>query len=165
MANAVYSKAGTAVQWTDTTGDLAMTLNGLGTGAGYAGAEKDWGVLTTARPTLYHYVLKVQFAVGPTLATQVRLYWNAGDGTTFLNDDGETNVPVSVEDKLSNLIALRSLNVDESASGVVMATQGYFRDFNRYGFPVVWNATNQTLVATNDLNWVTVTPIYEEIAT
>ena len=43
MANELYLVRGTPIVWSDTTGDLAMTLNNLVAGAGRVGAQKDWG--------------------------------------------------------------------------------------------------------------------------
>lgn len=163
MANAVYTKAGTSVQWTDSTGDLAMTLQNLAAGAGRQGAQKDWGVLTTARETLYHFRLLVQFETAPVVGEQVELYWKSGDGTDYDNDDGTGDIALSSTDKLKNLNLLGILIVDEAAADVDMSIQGYFRDLNQYGMPVVYNNTADNLQNTANVGFVTVTPVFEEI--
>lgn len=161
--NAVYQKAGTAVKWTDTTGDLAMTLNNLAAGAGRQGAVKSWGALSTARPTRYHFRMLVQFATTPVLAETVELYWKSGDGTDYDNDDGTGDIALSATDKLNNLKLLGVLLVDEAAANVDMSIEGYFEDYNTDGQPVIFNNTADNLVATNNVNFVTVTPIFDDI--
>lgn len=164
MANAVYRKAGTTVTWSDTTGDLAITLNNLAaSGNGRQGAQKDWGVLTTARPTLYQFRLVVQFATAPVVGDQVELYWKSGNGTVYDNDDGSGNIALSSSDKLKNLKLLGVLQVDEAATGVNMSIEGSFEDFNRYGMPVVFNNTADNLVASDDVSYVAIRPVYDEI--
>lgn len=163
MANPVYQKAGTAVTWTDSTGDLAMTLQNLAAGAGRQGAIKDWGALSTARPTLYHYRLVIQSETTPVLGEEVRLYWKSGDGTVYDNDDGTGDIALSSTDKLKNLKPLDVLQIDEAVVDIYMSVEGYFQDFNRYGQPVVYNATADNLQNTANVCYITVTPIYDEI--
>lgn len=163
MANAVYQKAGTAVRWTDTTGDLAITLNNLAAGAGRQGAQKDWGALSTARPTRYRFRLNVRFATTPVLGEGVQLFWKSGDGTIYDNDDGTGDVALSATNKSVNLKWIGTLIVDEAATGVDMSISGEFESLERYGMPVVFNNTADNLVASNDVSFVEVTPIYDEI--
>jgi len=163
MANAVYQKSGTAVKWSDTTGDLAMTLNNLAAGAGRQGAVKDWGALSTARPALYHFRLLVQFDTAPVVGESVTLYWKSGDGTDYDNDDGTGDAALSAADKLKNLHFLGELIVDEAAADVDMSIQGFFTDLNKEGMPVVYNGTVDNLQATNNVNFVTITPIFDEV--
>lgn len=167
--NAVYQKQGTAVKWTDTTGDLALTFNNLAAGAGRQGAQKDWGALSTARPTRYKYRLVVQFASTTSLAVgeRVDLYWKSGDdagGTTdYDNDDGTGDIALSSTDKLNNLRFLKSLYVDEVATGVDMQISGEFEDLARHGGPVVVNNASENLVASNNVCYVVVTPVFDDI--
>lgn len=163
MANAVYQRAGSAVRWTDTTGNLAVTLNNLAAGAGRQGAQTDWGALSTARETTYHFRLSVRFATTPVVGEMVELYWKSGDGTIYDNDDGTGDAALSSSDKLKNLKFLGVLQVDEAATGVDMSIEGYFVDFNRYGMPVVFNNTADNLVASNNVSFVEVTPLYDEV--
>jgi hypothetical protein len=163
MANAVYQKAAASVTWTDTTGDLAMTLNNLAAGTGRQGAEKDWGVLTTARPTLYHFRLVVQQETTGVVGETIELYWKSGDGTDYDNDDGTGDAALSAEDKLKNLKFLGVAQVDEAAADVDISIEGYFRDFNRNGMPVLFNNTADNLQATDNVNKIVVTPIFDEI--
>lgn len=163
MPNAVYQTTGTSVTWTDSSGDLAMTLQNLAATTGRQGAVKDWGVLSTARPTTYHFRLVVQFETTPVVAEQVELYWKSGDGSAYDNDDGTGDIALSDTNKLKNLKLLGVLQVDEAAADVNMSIEGYFTDFNRYGQPVVYNRTADNLQNTANINQVIVTPVYDEI--
>lgn len=163
MANPVYQKAGTSVTWTDTTGDLGMTLNDLTTGTGQQGAQKDWGVLSTARPTTYHFRAVFQQETPGVPGEQIELYWKSGDGTNYDNDDGTGDIAVSAEDKLKNLKQLGVAQVDQAAANINISIEGYFVDFNRYGMPVVWNRTADNLDAANNISKIVVTPIYDEV--
>lgn len=163
MANAIYQKAGTAITWNDSSGDLAMTLNNLASGAGRQGAQKDWGALSTARATRYHFRFQCSFETAPVVAETVIICWKSGDGTYYDNDDGTGDVAVSAQDKLRNLKRIGTLEVDEATVDIRMSVEGTFEDFNRYGMPVIWNATADNLQATANDASIVVTPIYDEI--
>lgn len=161
--NAVYQKAGTAITWTDSGGDLALTLNALAAGAGRQGAQKDWGVLTAPRPTRYHIRVTVQFNTQPVLGETVDVYWKSGDGTDYDNDDGTGNIALSSTDKLKNLTYLGSVIVDQQTLNIDMGFQTTFEDFNRYGMPVIHNNTADALENTANTGQVVVTPIFDDI--
>ena len=163
MVRAIEQKTGTAVKWTDSGGDLAMTLQNLAAGAGRQGAVKDWGALSTARPAFYHFRMLVQFETAPVVGEGVDLYWKSGDGTEFDNDDGTGDIALSAEDKTRNLKLLARLIVDEAAADVDMSIEGYFWDFNKEGMPVVFNDTVDNLQNTSAVNFVTITPIFNEV--
>lgn len=163
MANAVYQKAATAITWKDSGGDLAFTLQNLAAGSGRQGAIKDWGALSSARPTRYHFRLKVSLESAGTLGERIELYWKSGDGTNYDNDDGTGDIALSATDKLKNLLLIGVMYTDEAAQDIPMSIQGYFDDFNRYGQPVLYNATTDNLQNTANDAYVVVTPIYDEI--
>ena len=164
MANKLYTIQETAVVWSDTTGDLALTLNNLAAGAGRQGAVKDWGALSTARATIFWWELVVQFATTPVVGEQVDVYWKSSDDNThYDNDDGTGDIALSATDKLRNLKHLGTLVVDEAAPSVDMRITGLFADFNRYGMPVIHNKTADNLVASNDVSFFRIKPIPPEI--
>ncbi len=164
MANAVYQKAGTAIVWKDSGGDLVITLQNLAAGAARQGAQQDWGALSTARPTRYHWRFECSFETAPALNEQVSIYWKGGDGTNYDNDDGTGDAAVSATDKLKNLKLIGILIADEAAADVTMSVSGYFENYDRYGMPVIYNqsAGDNLQNTANDASF-TVTPIYDEI--
>lgn len=162
MANKVYKVDETEIVWKD-TGTPAITLNNLAAGAGRQGAQKDLGAPGTARAYRFAWCFRCQFATTPVLGETVEIYLKRSDGTRIDNDDGTTDAAVSAADKKNNLLSIGVLRVDEAATGVAMVKRGVVEILERYVQPVIWNATADNLVATNDLNDFTLTPIPDEI--
>lgn len=165
MANAVFQKAGTSVTWKDSGGDLAITLQNLAAGAARQGATKDWGDLSTARPTRYKWRLRLSFESAPIVGEVVEVYWKSSpDNTAWDNDDGTGDAAVSSADKLRNCTLIGTLIVDEAAADVFMSLQGVFENFERYGAPIIYNrsAGDNLQNTANDATFV-VTPIYDEL--
>lgn len=153
----VYVHEETPVTW-GPTGDSPtelMTSGALAAGAGRQGALHDFG--TTARSR--RGVLRVWFTPGATrvVGEPVRVYWKTGDGTQYDNDDGTGDIAVSSINKLRNLDQVMTLQIDED-SAVVMGTSEEFEFSDRYGGPVVWNATANALAADVRAKWIPVPP-------
>lgn len=165
MANAVYQKAGTAVTWQDSTGDLAITLQNLAAGAGRQGATKDWGALSTARAARYKFRFHVSFESAPIVGETVELYWKSSDdNTVWDNDDGAGDIALSAADKLRNCKLIGVITADEAAQDVRMSVAGSFEDFARYGAPIVYNrSAGDNLQNTANDAAIIVTPIFDEI--
>lgn len=163
MANKVYKVDETAVTWNDSTGATTITLNNLAAGAGRQGDQYDLGAGGTARAYRFMWRFRCRFATAPVVNEMVEVYLKTSDGTRIDNDDGTTDAAVSAGDKRKNLQLLGVCVVDEAATGVDMVCQGVVEIFARYIQPVIWNATADNLVATNDLNDFILTPIPDEI--
>lgn len=163
MANLIYKLDETSTTWTDTTGDLAMTLNNLASGSGRQGAQLDLGAPGTARSRIYQWWARVRFATTPVVGEPVRIYLKLSDGTRILNDDGTGDIALSAKNKLRNLHFIGSIIVDEAATGVDMVAHGSVEINARYVNPVFWNATADNLVATNNLNDFVLTPTPDQI--
>lgn len=161
MANKIYSVQETAIEWTDTTGDFAMTLNNLAAGAGRQGAVKSLG--TTAKAGTYEWRAYIEFATAPVVDEVLRIFLKTSDGTYPDNDDGTGDIAVSSEDKLRNLIFLGAVVVDEAATGVKMVANGIIDIYAKDVMPIFWNDTADNLVATNDLSGFILTPVPSEI--
>lgn len=163
MANKIYKIDETSITWTDTTGDLAMTLNNLAAGAGRQGAQKDLGAGTTARAFWYHWRCIVQQDTAGVVGEQIRVYLKTGNGTYYDNDDGTGDIAVSAEDKLRNLRLIGVLTVDEAAADVNISRNDLLYLPERYVMPVIWNASADNLQATNNINQFILTPMPFEI--
>ncbi len=163
MANKVYKVDETAVVWNDSTGATTLTLNNLAAGAGRQGDQYDLGAVATARAYRFQWQFRCRFATTPVVGEVVEIYLKLSDGTRIDNDDGTTDAAVSAGDKRRNLTLLGVVVVDEAATGVDMVARGVVEIFSRYVQPVIWNATADNLVATNDLNDFVLTPIPDEI--
>ena len=105
----------------------------------------------------------MQFATNPVVLEAVRIYEKtAGDGDPGAkpdNDDGADDAAVSAEDKLNNLHQIGTISVDEAATGVIMVAHGLIILPHRWFAPVFWNATADNLVATDNLNGFSLTPV------
>lgn len=161
MANKIYIAPETATTWTDTTGDLAMTLNNLATVTGRQGAQKDLG--SASRSGMYAWRAWVQFATNPTVGKTVEIYLKTSDGTHPDNDDGTGDIALSSTDKLKNLRLLGLIVVDEALASIEMVKSGVVFIGSRYVNPVFYNATGQNLKATNNLSGFSLTPIPDEV--
>lgn len=163
MANKVYKVDETAVVWNDTTTATTLGLNNLAAGAGRQGDQLDLGAPGTARAYKFHWWFRCRFATTPVVNEAVEIYLKYSDGTRIANDDGTTDAAVSSIDKLKNLDHLGVCVVDEAATGVDMVAEGIVEIYARYVQPVIWNATADNLVATNDLNDFVLTPVPDEL--
>lgn len=163
MANLIYKKDETSITWTDTTGDLAMTLNNLAAGAGRQGAQKDLGAGGTARANRFQWLAIVQQETAGVVGEVIRVYLKVGDGTYYTNDDGTGNIAVSAEDKLRNVKFLGNIVVDEAVADVNLVATGVVEIDERYCMPIFWNATADNLQATNDVSKFILTPTPFEI--
>jgi len=164
MANLIYTQPEADVKWQDTSGDLAITLNNLATVAGRQGAVKDYGDLFAKSPW-YEWRFFCQFATTPVVNETVEIYLKYGGDDTphYDNDDGTGDIAVSSINKLKNLTLIGILTVDEAATGVIMSKSGIVRISARRVMPVIWNATVDNLVATDNLNGFSLTPVPDEI--
>jgi hypothetical protein len=162
MPNLVLGTTGTEVEWTDTTGNLAMLLNNLAAGAGRQGAVKDF--TTADKANRYKWRAYCQFATTPVLGEVVEIYLKTGDGTHYDNDDGTGDIAVSDEEKLRNLIFLGTIIVDQLATGVIFSASGIIENLDaKEIMPVFFNQTADNLVATNNLNGFKLTPLPYEV--
>jgi len=92
----------------------------------------------------------------------VDVYWKTSDGTHHDNDDGTGDIAVSSVDKLRNLQYLGTIYIDENAA-VEMVAHGELFLPHRYGCPVFWNNTANTLSATAADFGVSVVPCTDQV--
>ncbi len=160
MANKDYVARETPVVWSDTAGDLVMTLNNLAADAVRIGAQKDWGAGSTSE--WYEWRLTVQFDTAPVIPESVDIYLATSDGT---EEDGQVGVADAAgdTDTLRNLKFIGSLNVTSTDADHDMTASGICRITTRYVSPVIHNDTADNLQATNDTGEFTLTPIPPEL--
>ncbi len=161
MPNKVYIARETPVVWSDTTGDLAITINNLAAGAGRVGARKDFGAGSTSE--FYSWRFTCQFETAPVVGETVDLYLSTSDGTEEDGQVGTADAALDAEDTLQNLLYLGSLVVTSTDADHDMTVSGTARIPTRYVSPVVWNDTADNLQATNDTGEFTLTPIPPEV--
>ena len=145
MANKVYTAFETAITWRDTGGTELLTATSLGAAAGRQGALHDFGTTSRSRRGRWRAYLKP--GATRVVGEVIRVYWKTGDGTHYDNDDGTGDIAVSAEDKLRNVAQIGAIIIDENAA-VDMSAGGEFEFSDRYGGPILWNATANALSAT-----------------
>ncbi len=161
MANKIYVARETAITWTDTTGDLAMTLNGLAADAGRVGAQKDWGAGSTSE--WYEWRLTVQFDTAPVVGETVDIYLSTSDGTDEDGQVGTSDAALGSTNDLKNLHFIGSLVVTSTDATHDMTASGICRIVTRYVCPVIHNNTADALEATNNVSTFVLTPIPPEV--
>ena len=161
MANLIYQNDEAAISWQETSGTAVITLNNLAAGAGRQGALHD--LSAAARSPRFAWRYFCQFATAPVVGEAVRIYLKTSDGTHPDNDDGTGDAAVSAEDKLRNLDQIGTLTVDQAAIGIIMVKSGFVLLPHQWVAPVIWNATADNLVATNNLNGFSLTPAPLEV--
>ena len=98
----LYGVSEAGLTWASSGGDELLTCTSLGAAAGRQGAMHDF-VLATAKGIVGTWRFFCQFATNPVIGQAVRIYWKAGDGTHYDNDDGTGDIVVSSINKLNNL--------------------------------------------------------------
>lgn len=161
MANKVYIARETAIVWSDTAGDLAMTLNNLAAGAGRVGAQKDFGAGSTSE--WYSWRLTVQFETAPVVGETVDVYLSTSNGSEEDGQEGTANAALGSTNSLKNMKFIGSLVVTSTDAAHDMTASGVCRITTRYVMPVIHNNTADNLKATNDTSEFTLTPIPPEL--
>lgn len=159
MPSKDYVSRETPTVWSDTAGDLVMTLNNLATTALRLGARKDFGVGSTAYR--YEWRLTVQFETAPVVGETVPIYISTSDGT---EEDGQLGVADAPADanSIRNMKLIGVLVVTSTDAAHDMTASGICHIFTRYVSPCIYNKTADNLKATNDTSEFTLTPIPSE---
>ena len=160
MANKVYQPQETPVTWASSGGTELFTPTSLASGAGRQGAHHDFTTGSVGRRFAWRAYLKP--GATRVVGEIVRVYLKSSDGTHPDNDDGTGDIAVSASDKLRNLQLLGIIQIDENAA-VEMVASGVVELLHRYGAPVFWNATANSLSTTAADFGFSMTPVPDEI--
>lgn len=161
MANKQYVARETPIVWSDSTGDLLMTLNNLASGAGRVGAQKDFGAGST--PEWFTWRLTVQFETAPVVGQTIEIYLSTSDGGEEDGQEGAADAALGSSNSLKNMHLIGVLTVTSTDAAHDMTASGICRIPTRYVCPVVYNNTDDNLKATNDISEFTLTPIPPEM--
>lgn len=160
MPNFIYLNDGTAIVWAASGGDELFTPTSLAASAGRQGAHHDFG--TAARARRWAWRAWIKPGATRTVGQEVQVWWKTSDGTHPDNDDGTGDIAVSAQDKLRNLMFLGTIQIDENAA-VEMVASGTLDIDHRYGAPIFWNASSNSLSTTAADFGFSLTPIADEI--
>ena len=157
MPNKVYLAAETALTWTDSGGDYALTLASLAADGVRVGAQADLG--SAARPRLYAWRFVVAgFATAPVVGETVDVYLAAGDGTYIDGNVGASDAAGSTA-QLPNLLFLGSATVQTTSTTDDLIISGQVEIAARYVSPVIHNNTADALSGGRFI----LTPVPDEI--
>lgn len=162
MANKVYSAIETSITFQDSGGDVAMTLQNLGFGAGRVSAQYDRGAGSKSRK--YSVRAVVQFETTPIVGETVEIYLFQGDGTYTDGTVGTSDAALS-SDKRRNGRLIGILTVDTTSTATnISRTFDDVEIASRYFSIGVWNASaGDNLENTANANKIVVTPVPDEI--
>jgi len=165
MANKVYQHDETAILWQSASYDHAFFITGtpgaLGPAAGRQGAVRDFG--TAARPRRFVWRARITPTTTCVVGQMVTVYWKTGDGTTYDNNDGTTDLAVTALDKLRNCMILGAIQIDKLNAADVMSASGEVELSSRYGMPIFWNGTANALSGTMTTYGFSLTPVPDEV--
>lgn len=176
MATEVLQKTGTPVVWansgdfngTDFTRTHALNLTSLANGKARQGAKADLGATRAAQ---YAVRLAIEMGTAPTAGKQIQVYWSSSPSGTAAtaNTGGASGADEAYKDgeeaewvKQLQLIGLMTLTND-GAGTVQKQMVGIFTPPERYGMPVILNASGQTLDSDAVQMYVALIPIVDEI--
>ena len=164
MANKIYIVSETAITWKSSGGTEAFFITGtpgaLGSGAGRQGALHDFG--TAVKSHRYRWRARITPGATQVVDEVIGIFWKTGDGTTYDNDDGVADQAVSAIDKLKNVTPIGTIVIDEAAA-VVMSAHGEIEFSERWGGPIFWNYTANSLSSTMTTYGFDLQPIPDEI--
>jgi len=150
MATKVYSAIETPVTFTDSTGDVAITLANLAATTGMrVSARYDRGA--GSLPALHTVQVNMAFETTPVFGESVYIYISSSDGTQEDGQVGASDAAVASAYQLQNMMIVGALTVDVQAADTLMtATFHNVPILTRYFSVAVHNATADNLQ--NDAN-------------
>lgn len=160
MPNKVYQQQETTVTWRSSGGTELFTPTSLASAAGRQGAHHDFGASSVGRRFAWRAFLKP--GATRVVGEVIRVYLKTSDGTRHDNDDGTGDIAVSAQDKLRNIDLLGTIQIDENAA-VEMVAHGEVLLLHRYGAPIFWNATANSLSTTAGDYGFDMTPVPDEV--
>jgi len=161
MPNKVYIARETSITFTDSSGDVALTLNNLAAGAGRISAQEDRGAGSFALDCEVRAV--IEFDTAPVVGETVDIYISTSDGTDPDGQEGVADAALGSTNSLKNMLYVGSLIVTSTDADHQMTASFVCRIPTRYFSIVVHNNTADNLQATANTSWIIVTPIPSEI--
>jgi hypothetical protein len=162
MPNKIYRATETPVVFRDSGGDVVITLQNLGFGAGRVSARYDRGA--DSRAQLHEVIAVIQFETAPALGEAVEIYLFQSDGTYMDGTLGTSDAALTT-DKRRNGMLIGAVIADTTATNTDIIAR--FVDVpisSRYYSIGVWNASaGDNLENTANASRVIVTPQPPEI--
>lgn len=159
MANEILQKQKTPVTWKSSGGSAVITLTSVATSAGRKGASYDFGSPFGARVVIE---LLTKFGSSPTSGNVVEVWWcSSRDNTNFDAALTSGDAAASDTDVIRQCHWVGNLIADNTTTAQSQSWLFYLP--GRYGFPIVFNRSGQSLSGTAGDHVITVTSIIDEI--
>lgn len=147
MANKILIEDGTAIEWTQSGGDYALSLNGLTDTSARQGAKGD---LSADRAPEYAAVVTLDFSGAPANGEPCQIYWAPSPNATAAteNPGGTTGSDAAYSDPTNDAKQLQfvgefiCINTTDDQRQVFK-----FSPALRYGMPVIVNNSGQTMAS------------------
>lgn len=161
MANKVYVAQETPVTFRDSGGDVVLTLQNLGFGAGRVSARYDRN--TGSKPARHKVRATFQFETAPIAGETLELYIFESDGTSVDGNVGTSDAALTSANR-NNGTFVGAVVVPSTATATDITASFTVYIYSRYYSVGVWNASaGDNLKNTANVSFVTVTPIPDEV--
>ena len=160
MANEVLVKQGSAISWMQSGGTEPISLNGLTDTSARQGDKADLGATRAAD---FAMVVVMDVNVAPTAGEPIQIYWAASPSATGDNpagtgdSDAAFSTPGEYAFQLMHIGTIYCANTTDDQRQVFR-----FSPPLRYGMPVVWNNSGQTLASAGNSE-IIIYPITDEV--
>ena len=161
MANLIYYAPQTPVVFSDSDGDVVLTLQNLGFGAGRISARVDRGA--GSKPGLYRVRSVFQWVASPAATDYAEIYLAGSDGTYPDGNVGTADAALA-STQLNNLQLISVVSAEVATGAANRIGAGLFEILDRYYSIGVFNrSATKNLVNTANVSRVILTPVPPEV--
>lgn len=163
MPRLIYRAIQTAITFTDTLGDYALTLQNLAADAGRLSAQVDRGV--SDQPIRYKWRAVIQWSATPAIGDRLDIYLGENSGLIGPDANLGTSDTSMTDGDASNLERIGTVRSQTAASGTNNIRSGIVTIYDRYFQIGVYNrsTTSASLVNTANASLIILTPVPDEI--
>jgi hypothetical protein len=161
MANKIYRAIETPIRFKDSDATYTLTLNNLAaTTGGRISDRVDLGAGSHSR--YYRWKAVMQFETAPVVGERVEIYLCQSDGTNEDGNVGAVDAALTAA-QAANLVCIGIVTVETTNADEDMIASGNCTIDERYFSVGVLNKAADNLAAHNDVSWIEITPIPDEL--
>lgn len=158
--NKIYRSIGAAITFKDSDATYTLGANNLAAGAGRISDRWDRG--DAHLPMRYKWIAVVQFETAPVVGEWVEIIIAESDGTLADGTVATSDAALTAAQKV-NCKTVGTIKVQSTDAGTNFVASGIVYLWDRYVSVGFWNATADNLKATNDLSYIILKPMIDEI--